>query len=92
MMDIGPTKFGDYVFPYWADALGWTIGASTIIPFVVFLLYRLIKGPVSTQTPYLFILEILLGQSYGLGYGLYGKFIHISMYVALSYAVSYRVT
>lgn len=88
MMDIGPTKFGDYVFPYWADALGWTIGASTIIPFVVFLLYRLIKGPVSMQTPYLFILEILLGQSYGL----YEKFIHISMYVALSHAVSYRVT
>lgn len=47
MTDIEPTKFADYVFPGWADAGGWLIGASTLMPFAGFLLYRLIKGPVS---------------------------------------------
>lgn len=49
MTDIGPTEFGDYIFPAWADAFGWLIGASTLAPFVIFLIYRLIKGPVSVS-------------------------------------------
>lgn len=49
MTDIGATEFGGYVFPDWADAIGWLIGASTLMPFIGFLLYRLIKGPVSVE-------------------------------------------
>lgn len=49
MTDIGPTQFSGYVFPDWADAIGWLIGASTLMPFFGFLLYRLIKGPVSRK-------------------------------------------
>lgn len=31
-----PMKFREYVFPLWADILGWIFGASTLIPFFVF--------------------------------------------------------
>ncbi|XP_037036283.1 sodium- and chloride-dependent GABA transporter 2-like [Bradysia coprophila] len=44
MTDIGPTEFGEYEFPRWADSLGWLMGASTLAPFVFFLIYNLIKG------------------------------------------------
>lgn len=47
MTAIGPTEFGDYVFPYWADLLGWLMGASTLVPFFAVLTYRLIKERVS---------------------------------------------
>lgn len=47
MTDIGATEFAGYEFPKWADSLGWLIGASTLAPFVFFLIYHLIKGPVS---------------------------------------------
>lgn len=47
MTDIGPTEFAGYEFPRWADSLGWLMGASTLAPFVFFLIYHLIKGPVS---------------------------------------------
>lgn len=45
MTDLGPTEFGTYIFPAWADALGWLMGASTLAPFIFFLIYRLIKEP-----------------------------------------------
>jgi hypothetical protein len=30
------TQFREYVFPLWADVLGWLFGASTLVPFIVF--------------------------------------------------------
>lgn len=47
MTDIGATKFGDYEFPVWADAIGWLVGSSTLAPFVGFLIYQIIKKRVS---------------------------------------------
>lgn len=47
MSDIGPTEFGDYVFPDWADFLGWMIGTSTLLPFVIFVIYRWWTGEVN---------------------------------------------
>lgn len=47
MTAIGPTQFGDYIFPEWADIFGWMIGASTLAPFVIFVIYRWIKGEVT---------------------------------------------
>lgn len=48
MTAITPTEFNDYVFPVWADALGWIMGASTLAPFPIFVAYRLYKkDPVS---------------------------------------------
>ena len=54
LTDIGPTEFAGYEFPVWADSLGWLMGTTTLAPFVFFLIYRLIKGPVSVF-PTLFI-------------------------------------
>lgn len=51
MSDIGTTKFGDYHFPAWADLLGWFIGASTLLPFPLFVAYHWIKGEVSEGSP-----------------------------------------
>lgn len=48
MTAITPTEFNGYVFPVWADALGWIMGASTLAPFPIFVAYRLYKrDPVS---------------------------------------------
>lgn len=30
------TQFRDYLFPLWADVLGWLFGAATLVPFFVF--------------------------------------------------------
>ncbi|KAL5291317.1 hypothetical protein ACFFRR_010613 [Megaselia abdita] len=44
MTDLGQTQFGDYIFPAWADALGWMMGACTLIPFPIFTIYQLHKN------------------------------------------------
>lgn len=33
---VKQTQFRDYLFPIWADVLGWLFGTSTLVPFVVF--------------------------------------------------------
>lgn len=50
MANIGSTKFVDYVFPKEADLLGWMIGTSTLLPFVIFVIYHLLKGEVNFLT------------------------------------------
>lgn len=47
LKDTHQASFGDYIFPTWADALGWMVGASTLAPFVVMLAYHLFKREVS---------------------------------------------
>lgn len=47
MMEIEPTQFGEYVFPEWADILGWVFGSCTLLPFIVAVIYHLIRGKVS---------------------------------------------
>lgn len=48
MTDITPTEYNGYKFPWWADLLGWLMGASTLAPFLVGIIYRYFKDkPVS---------------------------------------------
>lgn len=47
MTGIKPTQFDEYIFPKWADVLGWMVGASTLLPFVCFVIYGLWKGQVT---------------------------------------------
>lgn len=50
MTDITPTEYNGYVFPWWADMLGWMMGASTLLPFLVGIAYRYFKDkPVSEE-------------------------------------------
>lgn len=44
MTELGPTNYGDYQFPVWADSLGWMMGASTLAPFPIFVVYRYFKA------------------------------------------------
>lgn len=46
MTGIKPTQFDEYIFPEWADIMGWMVGASTLLPFVCFIIYRLSRGEV----------------------------------------------
>lgn len=41
---ITPTQFDDYIFPVWADVLGWMFGLSTLLPFIIFAIIELIKA------------------------------------------------
>lgn len=50
MTDIGPTEYNGKLFPAWADALGWMMGASTLAPFPIFAVYQYIKHKDSTRT------------------------------------------
>lgn len=38
-----PTQFRDYLFPLWADVLGWLLGAATLVPFFYFFIQQGIK-------------------------------------------------
>jgi solute carrier family 6 (neurotransmitter transporter, glycine) member 5/9 len=44
LTDLGSTEFRGYVFPVWADTLGWLFGLSTLLPFVFYAIYMLIKS------------------------------------------------
>jgi hypothetical protein len=43
LVGIGPTQFRGYVFPWWADAIGWMLGSATLAPFVIFAVSEIIK-------------------------------------------------
>ncbi|GAB0092575.1 Transporter [Sergentomyia squamirostris] len=40
LTDIKGTEYRDYIFPVWADALGWILGATTLLPFPIFIIFR----------------------------------------------------
>ncbi|XP_031640366.1 sodium- and chloride-dependent GABA transporter 1-like isoform X2 [Contarinia nasturtii] len=44
VLTMGQTEFNGYMFPQWADALGWMVGLSTLLPFFSFIGYYLLKG------------------------------------------------
>lgn len=43
MVTFDVASYEDYEFPVWADALGWLMGLSTLIPMPIFGIYTLIK-------------------------------------------------
>jgi SNF family Na+-dependent transporter len=43
LTDLGSTEFHGYVFPAWADILGWMFGLATLVPFVVFAIVQVVK-------------------------------------------------
>lgn len=42
LTDLGSTQFRDYIFPVWADVLGWMFGLATLLPFVLYAAYALV--------------------------------------------------
>lgn len=43
LTDLSPTQFRGYVFPWWADVIGYMFGLMTLIPFIVLATLELIK-------------------------------------------------
>lgn len=43
LTDLGPTQFRDYIFPAWADIMGWMFGLATLVPFIVFAIMQIVK-------------------------------------------------
>lgn len=35
MIEYTPASYEDYVFPVWADSIGWLIGITTLVPFFI---------------------------------------------------------
>lgn len=58
MTDLGATKFGDYIFPEWADAMGWMMGASTLAPLVIFAVIHLLRKPKVSEVWFCVVLII----------------------------------
>lgn len=44
MSQYVPAGYGSYKFPAWADVIGWLISISTLLPFPIFAVYRIIYG------------------------------------------------
>lgn len=44
MSQYVPAAYGTYKFPAWADVIGWLISISTLLPFPIFAVYRIIYG------------------------------------------------
>ncbi|XP_066255367.1 sodium- and chloride-dependent glycine transporter 1-like [Euwallacea similis] len=43
MVYYSPASYEDYVFPLWADAIGWMIGISTLLPFFILGFHVILK-------------------------------------------------
>lgn len=43
LTDLGSTEFRGYVFPWWADTIGWLFGLSTLLPFFIMAIIALVK-------------------------------------------------
>lgn len=46
MIEKTPAEYEDYVFPVWADVIGWLIGFSTIIPMPIGLLWIVFRSKI----------------------------------------------
>lgn len=51
MVTYSSAKYEDYVFPAWADALGWMIGIATLLPMPVFAVYIGLVQKVVSKVP-----------------------------------------
>ncbi|XP_074653267.1 sodium-dependent proline transporter-like isoform X2 [Tubulanus polymorphus] len=40
-IDFKPSKYGDHIYPVWADALGWMISITTIMPIPAVAIYKI---------------------------------------------------
>ncbi|CRK99499.1 CLUMA_CG012818, isoform A [Clunio marinus] len=43
LTDLGATEFHGYIFPLWADLIGWMFGLSTLIPMIVLAVIVIVK-------------------------------------------------
>lgn len=44
-MDYKPATYGHYVYPKWADAIGWIIGLLPLVIIISISIHEIIKAP-----------------------------------------------
>ncbi|ALC41674.1 DAT [Drosophila busckii] len=49
LLDYEPLKYADYVYPDWANALGWSIAGSSVIMIPTVAIYKLLTTPGSLR-------------------------------------------
>lgn len=42
-IEYQPSQYGDYVYPMWADVIGWLMSFSVVVWIPVYAIYRLCK-------------------------------------------------
>lgn len=42
-IDFTPAKYGDYVFPFWANAIGWALSFSSVSLIPIVAIYKIIR-------------------------------------------------
>ena len=40
-----PAKYGEYVYPVWADFVGWCLAMLSVVPMVITAIYRYVSAP-----------------------------------------------
>lgn len=60
MANFTRASYEEYLFPLWADSLGWLMGISTMAPFFIFAVYVLYKGEYVTYKTSLFLFKYTL--------------------------------
>lgn len=43
LVDYSPSKYGDYLYPRWADGVGWLFALSSIIFIPLTMVYKLCR-------------------------------------------------
>ena len=48
VITLGPVTYGNYQYPQWAIAMGWSIGVCSIIPIPAYAIYKIAttEGPI----------------------------------------------
>ncbi|XP_046572988.1 sodium- and chloride-dependent glycine transporter 1-like [Haliotis rubra] len=44
-----PPKYGDYIYPTWATAVGWLISFSSLLPFPIVFIWTVYNTPGATM-------------------------------------------
>jgi len=43
-MQLSPPMYGNYVYPWWVQLIGWIIASLSIIPIPVMAIYKIITA------------------------------------------------
>lgn len=88
ILNIKATEFNGYVFPRWADSIGWMVGASTLFPFFFCLFYHLWQGEVNMKM--FFISTILFGDDILDGADISGWLLSCALFRKIAWTIRIR--
>jgi hypothetical protein len=45
LINYSRLQYGDYIYPLWAELLGWCLALSSMLCIPIYVVYRLLKSP-----------------------------------------------